>query len=150
MVLYEKLIAKLEAAKSVDLNSDADIYEALGYEVKRGRELSGESRRRFTVSWRYLDDTHSANRWCAMRNFTTNTDDACTLIPPGWYLDMHGTGEKMRALVQSHFTNAQEIRKLLRKGLYHYADSGGKWHPMPLAIAIAAMRGRSLIGLRGL
>lgn len=80
----QALIERVEKATGPDRELDADIYEALGYEVKRRSERVEEGWRvRRTVDWRYLD----GSRWLAMDYLTASVDADLALLErvlPGW------------------------------------------------------------------
>lgn len=67
------LIERLKAANDGSRELDADIYEAMGFEVKRRAEWQGG--RRFSRSYAFLRDS----RWEAMAHLTTSLDDGMRL-----------------------------------------------------------------------
>jgi len=72
------LIDRVRAASGPDREIDADVYEALGYQVKRRpvRHSSVHKSHATSVSWRYLD----SGRWLAMEYFTASLDAVVALI----------------------------------------------------------------------
>lgn len=93
----EDLIKALEGAEGGSRELDADIYEALGFEVKRRAEWLGG--RRFTRAYAFLRDS----RWEAMGHLTTSVDDAMRLIRrPGdwWRIDQTGA-RQFQAVISS-------------------------------------------------
>ena len=72
------LIDRVRAATGPDREIDADVYEALGYQVKRRpvRHSSVHKSHATSVSWRYLD----SGRWLAMEYFTASLDAVVALI----------------------------------------------------------------------
>lgn len=69
----ESLVSRLEGAVVGSRELDADIYEAMGFEVKRRAKHYGG--RRFSRAWAYLRDS----RWEAMGHLTTSVDAALSL-----------------------------------------------------------------------
>lgn len=67
------LIDRIEGARVGSRDLDADIYEALGYEVKRHPEHYGG--RSFSRSWAYLRNS----RWESMSKPSTSVDAALAL-----------------------------------------------------------------------
>lgn len=66
-------LARLRRAKHGSRDLDADVFEALGWRVKRAPERDGG------IAWRYFENS----RWCVLPNVTTRVDDALTLLPVG-------------------------------------------------------------------
>lgn len=81
------LIKRLEEAESGSRELDADIYEAIGYEVKRhSKRVSGAYTTRTTKAFCYLD----GGRWLAMDHLSTSLDAAVALagrLLPGWRIE---------------------------------------------------------------
>jgi hypothetical protein len=83
------LIRRLETADRGCLSLSADIYEWLGYQVKRERSLNTNPQgyRRFGVSWRYLSLSRRPS-WCSMSNFAGDMSSALDLaerVHPGCF-----------------------------------------------------------------
>lgn len=77
------LIERLEAASYPSRELDADVYEALGYMVKRAPQY------RRQIAWQYRKD---GTRWESMRRLTASLDDALSMVPNGWAWTAHSTG----------------------------------------------------------
>lgn len=72
------LVGRLERAECGSRELTADIYEALGYRVKRSlADHEGK------IAFRYFHDS----RWLGMRDLTTNLADSLCLLPAGaWWI----------------------------------------------------------------
>ncbi len=96
----ETLLALAERCEKAERGSrdlDADIYEALGFEVKRTPRLS-ENRwggKRYGRSWAFL----RGSRWEAMRSYSTSLDAALALTGKDtfWRLGNDGEGPDVAA-----------------------------------------------------
>lgn len=80
----EALLARVEGATGSDREIDADIYEALGYTVKRqSKQIVTGWRSRRTVAFRYRD----GRSWIAMGLLSHSIDDITSMIKkelPEW------------------------------------------------------------------
>lgn len=131
------LVAKLEAATEGSVSLDADIYEVLGYSVRRGYDtLPRTARGRHSpVVWRYWDED---GRWISMRNYTRYVDQAMHLLP-----ERDALGNYWRVVLE---------RKPVAVGpawictVRPHAGNGGSAiaNTAPLALCIAALKARSL------
>lgn len=75
----ESCIAALAASPKGSRNLDADVYEALGFPVKREPKFAG--RHLVDKAWSFLE----GSRWKAMLHFSTSIEDALTLVPAESY-----------------------------------------------------------------
>lgn len=122
------VIARLEAATEGSRELDGDIYEALGYRVKRSPDVPKGWRHRTTRAWAFLRDS----RWESIRHLTTSLDAALTLVPEGysWEIAHSPYGNASRATVW-------DSRAGLTPGFSsHHKDE-------ILAACIAALRARA-------
>lgn len=107
------LIHTLGTVDRGDRELDADIYEALGFAVKR----SGRG-----FAWRYF----SQSRGLAMRNYTGSIEDALTLAPDwvnSWKLASYAN------CATAEISGVDDC-------------AGGEARTPALAICVAALRGR--------
>ena len=134
----QALIERVEKATGPDRDLDADIYEALGYEVKRRSERVEEGWRvRRTVDWRYLD----GSSWLAMDYLTGSVDAALALVErvlPGAAYTINSFDVQR--------TPTTERRVHVHLSDYEGADHGalGDAPTAPLAILIATLRARRM------
>jgi hypothetical protein len=71
-----EVLARVEGAERGSYALNADIYELLGYEVKRQSETVQRGWRTVrTIAWRYFD----GRSWLAMSDLSGDTDDALAL-----------------------------------------------------------------------
>ena len=81
-----EIIERPEKLTGGDREVDADIYESLGYTVKRASErITKQYRVTFTKSWAFQGP--NTRRWLAMDRLTDSLDAAIALVEkmlPGW------------------------------------------------------------------
>jgi len=85
-----ELLERVRKAEGPDRNIDADIFEALGHEVKREtRRISSICRTRHTLSWMHRK---GGGKWHKIGYLTSSVDDVRELIEqelPTYSLEMH-------------------------------------------------------------
>lgn len=109
-----EIIERLEKLTGGDREVDADIYESLGYTVKRASErITKQYRVTFTKSWAFQDP--NTRRWLAMDRLTDSLDAAIALVekmlPEGfaWMVAHSGPKEDQRLSVACVFQDGPGI-----------------------------------------
>lgn len=90
----DALVERLKQARRGSDDLTADIYEVVGYQVKRQRAVGlGQEVSNRSVAWRYLD----GRSWLAMADLTNSLDAITNLarkILPGWDLSSSSMGDE--------------------------------------------------------
>lgn len=119
-----ELLERVKAATAGSNDLTADVYEALGYPVKRRREIIDKGwKRTRSVAWRYFEN----GRWLAMADLSGSIDAALALterlLPGWWWLREDG----------------QSIRLVGPDNGDCYPSAVGRHHLVPLAILAALL-----------
>jgi len=124
---HHTVMDRLASAQGPHRDLDADVYEALGYQIKRYAVRNGHRRSR---SWSYLD----GKRWLAMSRLTASLDDALALVDmilPGCGVSVDRNSTTTATIWRRH-----EDGSFVAGEIEYQVEAA----TMPLAVTLAALR----------
>ncbi|WP_421581100.1 hypothetical protein [Shinella sp. M31] len=124
---HHTVMDRLVSAQGPQRELDADVYEALGYPVKRFPVRNGHRRSR---SWSYLD----GNRWLAMASLTASLDDALALVD--MILPGCGVSVDRNSSTTATIWRRDEDGNFVAGEIEYQVEAA----TMPLAVTLAALR----------